>query len=130
MKHGMEPDELAALTARVRERLAERLGSDRSIGFESFADRGVNTLVAEANDCWFIDTGHNEESLFVRYTYVLDANDPYKSLETMLKAEINEEVWETLHSDTSRPFDKSKSGRIAVKVINHLGDEVMMVYRL
>lgn len=126
----MEPDELAALTARVRERLAERLGSDRSIGFESFADRGVNTLVAEANDCWFIDTGHNEESLFVRYTYVLDANDPYKSLETMLKAEINEEVWETLHSDTSRPFDKSKSGRIAVKVINHLGDEVMMVYRL
>ncbi|MCY4615275.1 MAG: modification methylase, partial [Chloroflexi bacterium] len=49
---------------------------------------------------------------------------------TTLKAEINEEAWETLHSDTSRPFDKPESGRIAVKVINHLGDEVMKVFRV
>jgi adenine-specific DNA-methyltransferase len=53
-----------------------------------------------------------------------------KSLKTTLKAEINEEAWETLHSDTSRPFDKPASGRIAVKVINHLGDEVMKVFRV
>jgi adenine-specific DNA-methyltransferase len=48
----------------------------------------------------------------------------------MLKAEINEEAWSTLHSDTSRPFHKPESGRIAVKVINHLGDEVMKVFRV
>ena len=47
-----------------------------------------------------------------------------------LKAEVNEEAWATLHSDTSRPFDKPTSGRIAVKVINHLGDEVMKVFRI
>ena len=58
------------------------------------------------------------------------ANDPYKSLKTTLKAEINEEAWATLHSETSRPFDKPESGRIAVKVINHLGDEVMKVFRV
>ncbi len=56
------------------------------------------------------------------------ASDPYKALKTTLKAEIDQDAWESLHSDTSRPFDKPKSGRIAVKVINHLGDEVMKVF--
>ncbi len=80
--------------------------------------------------CWFIDTDYNEESFFVRQAYFLGANDPYKSLKTTLKADINEEAWATLHSDTSRPFEKPKSGRVAVKVINHLGDEVMKVFRV
>jgi adenine-specific DNA-methyltransferase len=80
--------------------------------------------------CWFVDTDYNEERFFVRHAYFLGANDPYKSLKTTLKAEINEEAWETLHSAISRPFEKPASGRIAVKVINHLGDEVMKVYRV
>jgi adenine-specific DNA-methyltransferase len=80
--------------------------------------------------CWLIDTDYNEESFFVRHAYFLGANDPYKSLKTTLKAEIDEEAWESLHSDASRPFDRPKSGRIAVKVINHLGDEVMKVVRV
>jgi adenine-specific DNA-methyltransferase len=85
---------------------------------------------AEGIACWFIDTDYNEESFFVRHAYFLGANDPYKALKTTLKAEINEEAWATLNSDTSRPFDKPKNGRIAVKVINHLGDEVMKVFRV
>ena len=80
--------------------------------------------------CWFIDTDYNEESFFVRHAYFLGANDPYSSLKTSLKAEIDPKAWETLHSDTSRPFDRPKKGRIAVKVINHLGDEVMKVFKL
>jgi adenine-specific DNA-methyltransferase len=85
---------------------------------------------AEGIACWFIDTDYNEESFFVRHAYFLGANDPYKSLKTTLKAEINEEAWATLNSDTSRPFNRPESGRIAVKVINHLGDEVMKVFRV
>ena len=85
---------------------------------------------ADGIACWFIDTDYNEESFFVRHAYFLGANDPYKALRTTLKAEINREAWETLHSDTSRPFPKPQSGRIAVKVINHLGDEVMKVFRV
>jgi len=85
---------------------------------------------ADGIACWFIDTDYNEESFFVRHAYFLGANDPYNSLKTTLKAEINKEAWETLNSDTSRPFEKPKSGRIAVKVINHLGDEVMKVFRV
>ena len=80
--------------------------------------------------CWFIDTDYNMESFFVRHAYFLGASDPYKALKTTLKAEINEEAWATLNSDTSRPFIKPTSGRIAVKVINHLGDEVMKVFRM
>jgi adenine-specific DNA-methyltransferase len=79
--------------------------------------------------CWFIDTDYNQESFFVRHAYFLGANDPYSALKTTLKAEIDESAWASLHSDTSRPFDRPKSGRIAVKVINHLGDEVMKVFR-
>ncbi|MHB1200888.1 MAG: site-specific DNA-methyltransferase [Polaromonas sp.] len=85
---------------------------------------------ADGIACWFIDTDYNEESFFVRHAYFLGANDPYKALKTTLKAEINEDAWATLNSDTSRAFDKPKSGRIAVKVINHLGDEVMKVFRV
>ena len=85
---------------------------------------------ADGIACWFIDTDYNEESFFVRHAYFLGASDPYKSLKTTLKADINAEAWESLHSDTSRAFDKPTSGRIAVKVINHLGDEVMKVFRV
>jgi len=94
-----------------------RTGEVRSAGADNIA-------------CWFIDTDYNGESFFVRHAYFLGQNDPYKALKTTLKAEINEEAWATLHSDTSRPFAKPESGRIAVKVINHLGDEVMKVFRL
>ena len=85
---------------------------------------------ADGIACWFIDTDYDEESFFVRHAYFLGANDPYSALKTTLKAEIDLEAWESLHSDTSRPFEKPKNGRIAVKVINHLGDEVMKIFRV
>ncbi len=77
---------------------------------------------------WFIDTDYNEESFFVRHAYFLGANDPYKSLKTSLKAEIDREAWEALYRDKSRPFARPETGRFAVKVINHFGDEVMKVF--
>ncbi|HXN37720.1 MAG TPA: site-specific DNA-methyltransferase [Solirubrobacteraceae bacterium] len=85
---------------------------------------------ADGIACWFVDTDYNEESFFVRQAYFLGANDPYRALRTTLKAEIDPDAWASLHSDTSRPFDKPGSGRIAVKVINHLGDEAMKVLRV
>ena len=79
---------------------------------------------------WFIDTDYNEESFYVRHAYFLGANDPYKSLKAALRAEIDEEAWATLYRDTSRPFPRPERGRIAVKVINHFGDEVMKVFAI
>ncbi|PJE37488.1 site-specific DNA-methyltransferase [Pseudooceanicola lipolyticus] len=77
--------------------------------------------------CWFIDTDYDEQSFFVRHAYFPGAEIPYKQLKTTLKAEIDEEAWESLKRTESRAFARPKSGRIAVKVINHLGDEVMKV---
>jgi len=85
---------------------------------------------ADGIACWFTDTDYNGESFFVRQAYFLGANDPYKALKTTLKSEIDEAAWDSLYSDTSRPFPKPSTGRIAVKVINHLGDEVMKVFRV
>jgi adenine-specific DNA-methyltransferase len=80
--------------------------------------------------CWFIDTDYNEESFFVRHAYFLGANDPYKSLKATLRAEVDEEAWSSLNSDTSRPFGRPATGRIAVKVINSLGDEALRVFKV
>ena len=90
----------------------------------------VRSDSADGIACWFLDTDYNEESFFVRHAYFLGANDPYKALKTTLKAEIDPDAWATLNSDTSRPFPKPSNGRFAVKVINHLGDEVMKVFKV
>jgi very-short-patch-repair endonuclease len=78
--------------------------------------------------CWFIDTNYNGESFFVRHAYFTGAGDPYERLRRALKAEINEAAWQALYSTRSRPFDPPATGKIAVKVINHYGDEVLKVY--
>ncbi len=77
--------------------------------------------------CWFIDTQYNEESFFVRHAYFTGADKPYEKLKKVLKAEVDEGAWSSLYSTVSRPFDAPETGKIAVKVINHYGDEVLKV---
>ena len=78
--------------------------------------------------CWFIDTNYNGESFFVRHAYFTGADEPYDKLKRALRAEIDEAAWSQLYSTTSRPFPKPETGKIAVKVINHYGDEVLKVF--
>lgn len=114
------------------ERLADGTYRVKVHGVDVFKPQ-TGEVVSSGTDgiaLWMIDTDYNEESFFVRHAYFLGANDPYKALKTTLKAEIDEQAWEGLYSDTSRPFAKPTSGRIAVKVINHLGDEVMKVMKV
>jgi adenine-specific DNA-methyltransferase len=77
--------------------------------------------------CWFIDTVYNGESFFVRHAYFMGADEPYEKLQRALRAEIDEAAWQSLYSTVSRPFDPPETGKIAVKVINHYGDEVLKV---
>ena len=78
--------------------------------------------------CWFIDTDYNRESFFVRHACFTGADEPYEKLKRALRADIDEAAWSSLYSTVSRPFDKPKSGKIAIKVINHYGDEVLKVF--
>jgi adenine-specific DNA-methyltransferase len=80
--------------------------------------------------CWFIDSNYNGESFFVRHAYFTGANDPYAQLRRALRADIDEDAWVSLYSTVSRPFPRPDTGKIAVKVINHYGDEVLQVYDL
>lgn len=100
------------------------------LGIDVFDPKTGDVRASGKDDiaAWFIDTDYNEESFFIRHAYFLGAQDPYKALKTSLKAEIDKEAWETLYRDTSRPFTKPTTGRFAVKVINHFGDEVMKVF--
>lgn len=99
------------------------------LGVDIFKPATGEVVSSEPDDiaCWFIDTDYNEESFFVRHAYFPGAEIPYKQLKTTLKGEIDEEAWDSLKRTVSRPFPRPKSGRVAVKVINHLGDEVMKV---
>jgi len=98
-------------------------------GVDIFKPATGEVVASEPDDiaCWFIDTDYNEESFFVRQAYFPGAEVPYKQLKTTLKGEVDQEAWDSLKRTVSRPFARPKSGRIAVKVINHLGDEVMKV---
>jgi adenine-specific DNA-methyltransferase len=78
--------------------------------------------------CWFVDTDYDGESFFVRHAYFTGAGDPYERLKRALRAEIDEAAWASLYSTVSRSFEPPKNGRIAVKVINHYGDEVLKVF--
>jgi adenine-specific DNA-methyltransferase len=78
--------------------------------------------------CWFIDTDYNGRSFFVRHAYFCGDDEPYDKLRRALRAEIDEAAWASLYSTVSRPFPRPSSGRIAVKVINHYGDEILKVY--
>ena len=80
--------------------------------------------------CWFIDTDYNDESFFVRHAYFTGAEEPYEKLKRALRAEIDEAAWSSLYSTVSRPFDPPKTGKIAIKVINHYGDEVLKVFEI
>jgi adenine-specific DNA-methyltransferase len=80
--------------------------------------------------CWFIDDDYDQTSFFVRQAYFLGGKDPYEKLKTALKADLDEDAWSVLNSTVSQPFPAPRGGKIAVKVINHYGDEVMKVYHV
>jgi adenine-specific DNA-methyltransferase len=80
--------------------------------------------------CWFIDTNYSSEAFFVRHAYFTGADEPYEKLKRALRADIDEAAWSALYSTKSRPFPKPETGKIAIKVINHYGDEVLKVYEV
>ena len=80
--------------------------------------------------CWLLDTNYNGESFFVRHAYFTGGDEPYQRLQRALRAEIDESAWSSLYSTRSRPFAVPDTGKIAVKVINHYGDEVLKVYEV
>jgi adenine-specific DNA-methyltransferase len=76
---------------------------------------------------WFLDTDYDGDAFFVRHAYFTGADDPYDKLRRALRADIADDAWATINSTVSRPFPRPSTGKLAVKVINHYGDEVLKV---
>lgn len=74
------------------------------------------------------DTSYDGQSFFVRHAYFTGGDEPYERLKRTLRAQIDEAAWSALYSAESIPFDAPATGKIAIKVINHYGDEVLKVY--
>ena len=91
---------------------------------------GIRSNSTDDIACWFIDTNYNGESFFVRHAYFCGGDAPYDKLKRALRAEVDESAWSALYSTKSRPFPKPDTGKIAIKVINHYGDEVLKVYEI
>lgn len=96
-------------------------------GVDMYKGGQIESTEADDIAVWFIDTDYDYENFRVRHAYFPGAGDPYKALKTTLKAEIDQKAWESLRRTRSRPFLRPVGGKVAVKVINHLGDEVMKV---
>ena len=112
-----------------------KLGADGKIQVELMGldiyDPTTGQIRSNSTDdiaCWFIDTNYNGESFFVRHAYFTGGDKPYEKLQRALRAEVDESAWAELYSTRSRPFDRPETGKIAVKVINHYGDEVLKVF--
>lgn len=96
-------------------------------------DPTTGTVRSDTTDdiaCWFVDTDYDDESFFVRQAYFTGADEPYAKLARALRAEVNEHAWASLYRTRSRPFPSPRRGKIAVKVVNHYGDEVLQVYEV
>ena len=98
-------------------------------GWNTFSGTTRRFTRADIASC-LIDTNYNGESFFVRHAYFTGGDEPYEKLKRALRAEIDEGAWSTLYSTVSRPFAPPETGKIAVKVINHYGDEVLKVFTL
>ena len=117
--------------ARHRHRGRRQDGSSPSRSTASTSTTRPPARSAAATDdiaCWFIDTDYNGEAFFVRHAYFLGADDPYDKLKRALPRRDRRGRWASLYSTVSRPFPRPATGRIAVKVINHYGDEILKVY--
>ncbi len=102
----------------------------RGLGVYDLTTCEIRTSSTDDIAFWFIDTNSNQESFFLRHAYFTGADEPFLRLQKALKAEIDEAAWASLYSARSRPFDLPEAGRIAVKVIDHYGDEVLKEHKV
>jgi hypothetical protein len=119
--------------SRERERPEQWVVTIRGVDVFDPTTGAVRTGDTDDIACWFIDTDYDGQSFFVRHAYFLyggkgTSDGPYDKLRKALRAEIDEGEWSKLYRAVSQPFDPPQSGKIAVKVINHFGDEVLKVY--
>lgn len=101
------------------------------IGLDVFdpASMEVNHRSGDDVPAWFLDCNYNDLCFHVSQAF-FPRTQAWDSLRKSLRATYDETVWDHLAGDTSAPFAGGSTGKIAVKVIDDRGNELMVVKRL
>jgi len=97
-------------------------------GLDTFSPADLETRSVEAENlpCWMLDTDYNG-MVFCASQVFFPRTAAWDNLKKSLKAEFDDSVWEHLAGTASEPFTLGENRRIAVKVIDERGNELMVV---
>ena len=75
---------------------------------------------------WFLDTDYNDRVFHVCQAF-FPRTGAWDNLKKALKTDYTADVWDHLAGEVSAPFEKGETGKIAVKVIDDRGNELLVV---
>ena len=90
----------------------------------------VQSTRGEDVAAWFLDTDYDGKTFHICQAFFPGDPDAWEKLQRALKATIPEEDFEQMRGTVSFPFQPGEHRRIAVKVIDFRGNEVVRVVNL
>ena len=91
-----------------------------------------NTIVSENADrvaAWFLDSDYDGRTFCITQAFFPDSN-AWDRLKRSLKSVVDADAFEAFSGTKSLPFPAGKNKRVAVKVIDPRGNEVMKIHNL
>lgn len=89
----------------------------------------TDEVKAENLPCWMLDTNYNGMAFFATQVF-FPKTSAWDNLQKSLKGQFADSVWEHLAGTSSEPFALGDKKRVAVKVIDERGNELMVVKSL
>ncbi|MGE3850564.1 MAG: DNA methyltransferase [Planctomycetota bacterium] len=101
------------------------------LGLDVFDPATMESTGRKGDDvpAWFLDTDYNGRVFHVCQAF-FPRTGAWEKLKKALKATHDETVWDHLAGTKSAPFERGKTGKIAVKVIDDRGNELLAVKSL
>jgi len=90
----------------------------------------VHSARGEDVAAWFLDTDYDGMTFHICQAFFPGDADAWEKLQRALKAQIDPEAFEQMRGTVSFPFEPGEHKRIAVKVIDFQGNEVVRVVSL
>ena len=101
------------------------------LGFDVFDPLTMETEHRRGDDvpAWLLDTDYNGLSFHVSQAF-FPRTGAWENLKRALRGVYEDTVWDHLAGTVSAPFEAGEHGRIALKVIDDRGNELMVVSQL
>jgi len=86
----------------------------------------TDEISADNLPCWMLDTNYNGMAFYASQVF-FPKTSAWDNLQKSLKGQFEDSVWEHLAGTASEPFALGDKKRVAVKVIDDRGNELMVV---